>query len=174
MRKNLVFLVSLFVATSAFANQSSACGETNGERAAGMIENYLRIQTSLANDSIDQIPNYALAIHKAAADLQVAEGASACGMKDMDAEKCKNIMPNIAEASATLSKSQNIEDARLIFGELSESMIEFRNMIPGEKPKVAYCGMVKKAWLQSDDEISNPYYGSSMLRCGSLLAEQNN
>jgi hypothetical protein len=29
--------------------------------------------------------------------------------------------------------------------------------------------MVKKNWLQADKEIRNPYYGSSMLKCGELV-----
>ena len=28
--------------------------------------------------------------------------------------------------------------------------------------------MVKKHWLQTDKEIRNPYYGSSMLTCGTF------
>ena len=174
MRKNLVLLVSLITATSVFASLSFACGESNGENATGMIENYLSIQASLANDSIDEVPTYALAIHKASADLNGSGSASSCGMKEMDAEKCAQIIPDIAETSAKLSKAKNIEEARLVFGELSEAMIQFRNLLPGEKPNVAYCGMAKKSWLQDGDQISNPYYGSSMLRCGSLVEDKVN
>jgi hypothetical protein len=29
--------------------------------------------------------------------------------------------------------------------------------------------MVKKNWLQPDKETRNPYFGSSMLKCGELI-----
>jgi hypothetical protein len=28
--------------------------------------------------------------------------------------------------------------------------------------------MIKKSWIQKDDAIKNPYYGSSMLTCGEI------
>jgi hypothetical protein len=32
--------------------------------------------------------------------------------------------------------------------------------------KLTYCPMVKASWLQKEDKIRNPYYGSTMLECG--------
>ena len=32
--------------------------------------------------------------------------------------------------------------------------------------KIAYCPMVRQSWLQKDEKIRNPYYGSTMLECG--------
>jgi hypothetical protein len=36
----------------------------------------------------------------------------------------------------------------------------------GEKIIVAYCPMAPGRWLQTEETISNPYYGSQMLTCG--------
>ena len=33
---------------------------------------------------------------------------------------------------------------------------------------VAFCPMVQKPWLQAGTTLQNPYYGSSMLTCGSF------
>jgi hypothetical protein len=30
------------------------------------------------------------------------------------------------------------------------------------------CDMAKESWLQEDDQIGNPYYGSEMYRCGKI------
>jgi hypothetical protein len=38
--------------------------------------------------------------------------------------------------------------------------------LPGMK--VAYCPMAKRSWIQKEDAIRNPYYGKSMLTCGSF------
>jgi hypothetical protein len=34
--------------------------------------------------------------------------------------------------------------------------------------RVAFCPMVNKPWLTKDKTIRNPYYGASMLTCGSF------
>jgi hypothetical protein len=34
--------------------------------------------------------------------------------------------------------------------------------------KIAYCPMVKKSWLQREEQVRNPYYGAQMLTCGEL------
>ena len=36
----------------------------------------------------------------------------------------------------------------------------------GEKIIVAFCPMAPGRWLQTETTISNPYYGSQMLKCG--------
>ena len=33
----------------------------------------------------------------------------------------------------------------------------------------AYCPMKKAYWLSAEKEIKNPYYGSAMLSCGSVM-----
>jgi hypothetical protein len=35
---------------------------------------------------------------------------------------------------------------------------------------VAYCSMTPGSWLQTGDEIRNPYYGASMLKCGEIVS----
>ena len=39
---------------------------------------------------------------------------------------------------------------------------------PRDRPVVVYCPMEKKAWLQPDEAIGNPYV-PSMLRCGEVV-----
>jgi hypothetical protein len=50
-------------------------------------------------------------------------------------------------------------------------MVRWREMATGERPRVAYCPMAKKPWLQDSEEIANPYYGSKMLRCGEIVSK---
>ncbi len=52
-----------------------------------------------------------------------------------------------------------------MIGALPRRKIELVGGSVGDVKK-AYCRMVKKFWLQKGDQIANPYYGSSMLRCG--------
>ena len=55
--------------------------------------------------------------------------------------------------------------ARAAFGDLSDAVIALAGS-GNAGVKRAYCPMVKKYWLQKNDKIENPYYGSQMYRCG--------
>ena len=63
----------------------------------------------------------------------------------------------------------DLEGMRDGFKELSDAMIQYRDELVGTAPLVAYCPMVDALWLQSDQEIANPYFGSQMLRCGEIV-----
>jgi hypothetical protein len=68
-----------------------------------------------------------------------------------------------------LVAATTIEDARTHFGELSTILVPIfqAEAIPGV---TAYlCSMKQKPWVQRGDKIENPYYGQSMLTCGSPL-----
>ncbi len=36
---------------------------------------------------------------------------------------------------------------------------------------VQYCPMAKGSWMSNEKQIVNPYYGKSMLDCGSVKSE---
>jgi hypothetical protein len=50
-------------------------------------------------------------------------------------------------------------------------MSRYRKLIGDDSVVVAYCPMEKKAWLQPDGEIENPYGGQAMPRCGRVVPE---
>ena len=49
-------------------------------------------------------------------------------------------------------------------------MVRYRQLVPDPQPVVVFCSMAQKVWLQPKGEIGNPYYGSSMLRCGKVVS----
>lgn len=68
-----------------------------------------------------------------------------------------------------LVTAKTLEEARTHFGELSTILVpKFQaEAIPGV---TAYtCSMAGKPWVQRGETIENPYYGKSMLTCGSPL-----
>ena len=75
----------------------------------------------------------------------------------------------IIKAAKSLETASDLKAARERFGALSDGVIaaakaeNFKD-VPGVK--VGYCSMVDRSWLQKDEKIRNPYYGSSMLECG--------
>jgi hypothetical protein len=42
------------------------------------------------------------------------------------------------------------------------------HLSPPKGVRVATCPMVNKPWLQQGAALTNPYYGKSMLTCGSF------
>ena len=69
----------------------------------------------------------------------------------------------IVKAAKAMEDAADLKTAREAFGALSDAVIA-AGTAEGWKDipdlRVAYCPMVKKSWLQKDDVIKNPYYGS--------------
>ena len=85
--------------------------------------------------------------------------------KDALESLTKNSDGEIKTMAASASKAADLKALRQAFKSLSEHMAK------AELPSglaVAYCPMAKAHWVQKDGEVANPYYGSAMLRCGSI------
>lgn len=116
---------------------------------AGILHSYLQLQDALAHDE------FAAAQRAAIALAPLAEGEL-------------QILTNAAVQAA------DITALREAFRPLSEKVISdgrFAGL------SVAYCPMAFNyeggRWLQTEGDISNPYYGATMLRCGAFEAQEN-
>ena len=117
-----------------------------------IIASYLEIHGKLVTDKTDGIKPPAEAIQKQAA----AMGASGTA---------------IAKAAAAVVASTDLKTAREAFGGLSDAVIAAARAdgpatMKELNAKVAFCPMVNRSWVQTDEKIRNPYYGSLMLECG--------
>ncbi|MFO7609667.1 MAG: DUF3347 domain-containing protein [Candidatus Krumholzibacteriia bacterium] len=172
MKTALVIIVALVVGagTAAAANCGGCGGHDKQETAfARVTGSYLTIQTALAADSIDGVGSAAKAVADAAHALMKDFSAEAAGVAAEDAEACRALLPQVAEAAGRVGAAGDLDSARAAFAELSDAMVAYRGLAGGERPQVAWCGMAKHHWLQDGDAIANPYYGASMLRCGSFV-----
>ncbi|MCI0629680.1 MAG: efflux RND transporter periplasmic adaptor subunit, partial [Phycisphaerales bacterium] len=82
------------------------------------------------------------------------------------------LIESVAEAATTLA-GKPIHDQREAFKKLSDAMIALVQRIPpskavGERLFIAHCPMAPGNWLQTQEEIRNPYYATSMKRCGTI------
>lgn len=115
-----------------------------------VVASYLEIHAQLAADRVDAITAPARAI---------AAKAAAMGEPGEP----------IVKAANALAEAPDVKAAREAFGALSDAVIA-AGTAEGWKDvqpvKLAYCPMVKRSWLQKDEQIRNPYYGSQMLTCG--------
>lgn len=73
---------------------------------------------------------------------------------------------NLDARVADLERSRTLSEARIIFRDISREVIRLAQWIPGHY--VLTCPMAKADWIQTRPEVANPYYGASMLRCGSI------
>ena len=76
----------------------------------------------------------------------------------------------------SIAKADNLEKAR-------EAFLSFSNLMIAETKKeevehdtlhLAHCPMAFHnkggSWLQTDETVANPYFGSTMLHCGTIKA----
>jgi hypothetical protein len=121
-----------------------------GEMPRSIIDPYLKIQSALAEDSVE-------GVRQNAGDLTTA--AAALGAPAM----------KIDTAAAQMTSAGELDDAREKFGRLSEAIDTYMkgfHMKAPEGVRTAWCPMALKPWLQQDGAIANPYYGKSMPACG--------
>jgi hypothetical protein len=142
----------VFASACAPAPQTDKTPAAGSEMSRAVLDPYLKIQAALSDDRMDGV--------KANAG-EVATAATALGAPAM----------KIDTAAVQLASAAEIEDAREKFGTLSEAIDTYMTGLklkPPEGVKVAFCPMVHKPWLQTASAIDNPYYGKSMLSCGSF------
>jgi Cu(I)/Ag(I) efflux system membrane fusion protein len=88
-----------------------------------------------------------------------------------------NQFKDLTKAMQKLSKSKNLEIQREIFSILSVNLEKTLRLFPIRNTKVfkASCPMAFKnkgaSWLQKTRDISNPYFGESMINCGKIEDE---
>lgn len=77
----------------------------------------------------------------------------------------------LLKSATEISSEKDLEKQRQSFSTLSATMI-----VLAKSTKLAatpvyqqYCPMKKSAWLSAEKTVKNPYYGSSMLTCGSVV-----
>ena len=128
----------------------TSTASTASQLPQSIVDPYLKIQTALAQDRMDDVKANAGNIATAAASL----GAPAA---------------KIDTAAVQLASSTALDDARTKFGTLSDAVIAYMDNQHVKAPdgvRKAYCPMAQKPWLQRGDTLENPYYGQSMPTCG--------
>ena len=127
-----------------------------------MMVNYAAIQASLAGDSTSGVVAAANAVKTASRELEA-----------QNTDPVRLYYMSIAtEAEAVAANAADITMARKSFGELSKSVIRLLVAKPdlAKGYTVVECPMTStyKKWLQTDENVRNPYYGATMLECGTI------
>lgn len=81
-----------------------------------------------------------------------------------DLAAAKSAAAELGDDGKAIVAADKIETARAEFVELSDRAIKTARGQDGYH--VAHCPMLKKSWVQTSTEITNPYAGKAMLNCG--------
>jgi len=127
-------------------------GDALSQPVTAVLEQYLKIESALAKDSIDG----------------VAEAATAIGK--LASEHGQELPATLAGQAETLAKAKDLAVARAAFKPLSATLVQHLAQAKAQTGRYheVYCDMAKANWLQDNKTVANPYYGSGMLRCGEV------
>jgi len=83
----------------------------------------------------------------------------------------KEAQPEIGEIAGRIADTENVNEQREIFSELTAAMEPvLKEAISSGKIYKQFCPMAFEGkgdyWYSSSEEIKNPYFGSKMLKCG--------
>lgn len=121
---------------------------------------YDRIRSFLAEDQIG-------GLMEEAERLSEAAGRAA----DRSKESLKSHFEVATKAAGKLKEAKGLAEARMAFGDVSRAFVQIPRAdttLAGTR-YVYRCPMVKQgyaSWVQAQKEISNPYMGKAMARCG--------
>ncbi|MEX0866269.1 MAG: efflux RND transporter periplasmic adaptor subunit [Pirellulales bacterium] len=139
--------------------------EPAGTKLEELYAAYFRIQQTLGADEQPAAPD-AQSLAKLAGELASTEALTAEDRKRLG---------NIAEQAAHLHHME-LKAARLAFKPISHDVLYLATRLRGADAEQPYyhffCPMVPQGegdWLQDNDRLINPYFGSEMLRCGELV-----
>ena len=134
-----------------------------------LYASYFDLQTALAADDL-KAAKLALSAFAAALDKPSASGLPVAYRTVWDAEK--NALHTTLQG---IARDVNIENVRRPFEPISKAMEHIATELGHdnvEPVRVAYCPMAfdnrGASWLQREEQIANPYFGASMLRCGEI------
>ena len=142
----------------------------NGDGASQAILNdYFNLKDALVADDNVKAKNLGATLAKSLGNLDVSNYS--------DAKKAdlKDIIEDAVEHSEHISKN-DIDHQREHFKILSKDVTDMV-AITGTTTKLyeQFCPMFDggSAWLSMNEEVTNPYYGSKMLKCGKVQREIN-
>lgn len=133
-----------------------------------LFNSYLKLKEALVNDDYDKSIQEAKVFEKELGEIN---------MSTFKGEAHNVWMKHSSEAKKavhTLTKSNDIDYVRKHFVTLSEQMVMIaKTFEPSEKTLfIQHCPMADEDngadWISTEQEIKNPYFGESMLKCGEV------
>jgi len=163
MKKSFALLSIIFLSFSSYFGFSS---EIDSNLVDAIIPQYLKMQSALADDSLEQVQESAKQlVHSLHHDNH--------GQNPM--------LHKLMAATKSISEAKQLADARKAFSLLSNRLIKLVEHTGTNLPNslfVYHCPMAFEhkgaSWIQASESTRNPYYGKMMLSCGSVKKSISN
>ena len=151
------------VQTPDYSNVSAQVKETVGQ----VLKDYLQVKEALVSSDPQ------VAQEKARAVLASAQSANLTLLEGEQKEYAEEKLGQVKESASKIAENTNLEDQRENFEPLSEAVFALAKAYGANGQALYYqhCPMALENtgayWVSTDSEIRNPYFGESMLKCGS-------
>jgi membrane fusion protein, copper/silver efflux system len=152
------------------ANRLNGLGGNSKEPFDSLLKDYSAIQEQLAHDKTDRLKD---SINDFDSDIHVIAGVDfQLGNRQ---SQFMESLKELDEATEPAFQASDLETTRIQFGKISAALIkllsDYRPALTQEW-KVMRCPMWTKSparWLQTDQEIHNPFIGTAMSTCGQTM-----
>jgi len=124
-----------------------------------IAKEFMSLCDTLAQDKTDGVAQAALTIAKLSAKLPKASG------------KYAKIAADLATAGQKMSRAKDMRSLRGALMKLSKPVVLWTTLAKPKGIYVMYCSMAPGSWIQTKKKLYNPYFGSQMLHCGSIVQE---
>jgi hypothetical protein len=152
------------------AVREDGLGRNSKEPFDSLLNDYAAIQDQLAHDKTDRLKD---SVNDFDSDIHVIAGANfqLGSRQPLFMESLKEL----DEATEPAFQANDLEMARIQFGEISAALIKLlSDYHPAltQEWKVMMCSRWTKSparWLQTDQEVHNPFIGGAMSNCGQTI-----
>ncbi len=104
---------------------------------------------------------------------ELTDAITAVKMNELSTEEHNvwmKVIKSLNNDASAIAKTQDIKKQREAFKALSKNMYDLLKTSKLSTPVYyQYCPMQDANWLSTESTIKNPYYGSQMLTCGSIV-----
>ncbi len=163
--KKLITLIAAIIFTTVLYGQTVQNVASSVNPLAAVYESYFALKDALVKSNGQSAQQTAGLLF---------DGIAAVSMEQLSPEQHEvwmKYMQKLSDDAGQIKKSDKVDKQRKSFASLSEHIYAVMKVIKyGKTVFWQHCPMYNKGanWLSLDKEIKNPYYGSSMLTCGSL------
>tara|TARA_R110001632_G_scaffold137169_7_gene252833 strand:+ start:2122 stop:2712 length:591 start_codon:yes stop_codon:yes gene_type:complete len=146
-----------------------AMDDAQDAKAEVILKDYFNLKDALVGDNNEKAKELGASLVKSLIGLDISKYA------ESQQQELKDIIENATEQAEHISEN-DIKHQREHFKILSKDITDMV-AITGTATKLyeQFCPMYDggSAWLSMNEEVRNPYYGSSMLKCGKVQREIN-
>lgn len=133
-----------------------------------ILNNYLELKNALVSDNFSEAKNKISEVENSIDNVEASQFSPEKGTI------WSNIQQELQRELDILASAENIDEIRNNFDEFSATMIRMLKLFRPNEAEiyVQHCPMADNDkgahWISASAEIKNPYFGSKMLKCGSV------